>query len=243
MTMLKVEGVTKKFGGLIAVNNVSLSVETGEIFGIIGPNGAGKTTLLNLISGVYGCDDGRIYIEKERIDQLRPNEIAKKGIARTFQIPRPFRKMTVLENMLVPAFAIFPERDVKKIESRAIELLDLVGLTGLKNEYGGNLSGGQQRLLDFVRALMLDPKIMLLDEVSSGVHPTLEKKIIRLIKMMRSEGKSVVMISHDIAFLMPLCDRVAFMNVGRKVIEGTPDEIKKSKLVIDAYLGGRSDVA
>jgi branched-chain amino acid transport system ATP-binding protein len=232
--LLEVNGVTKKFGGLMAVDGVSFSLGEKEILGIIGPNGAGKTTLINLINGLYMRDDGSITLKGERIDGLKPCAIASRGIGRTFQVIKLFGRMTVLENMLVPMYARKRFSSVDK----ALEILDFLNLTHLKDEYAKNLSGGQQQLLQFGRALMLDPEILLLDEPFAGIHPKLKKEISDLIRTMREEGKAFIVISHDLASVFKLCERLMVMNEGRVIAEGGLDEVRKSKRVIEAYLGG-----
>ena len=239
--MLDIQNVTKRFGGLTAVRDVSMKLEKGEVLGIIGPNGSGKTTLLNLISGIYEPSRGSIFLENERIDNLRPHERARRGIARTFQIPKPFAKISVLENMLLPAIAIqssLPTREpLSSVKSRANELLELVGLAGLKDENAGSLSGGQQKLLDFVRALMLEPKVVLGDEILAGVHPEIRAKLIPIIATMAKEGKSFALVSHEIGFIMEVSEKIMFMVAGQKIVEGTPDDVRKDERVVQAYLG------
>ncbi len=233
-TVLEVNSVTKSFGGLIAVKDVSLSLDKGEILGLVGPNGAGKTTLINVLTGIYRPDKGSVFFKGERIDGLRPYMIACKGLCRTFQIPKLFNRMSVLENLLVPAYAI----NLDDIYNRAIEVLKFIELEHLSHERAMNLSGGQKKLLEFGRILMLKPEVMLLDEPFAGVNPAIKSKFISLIKELSSQGKSFVIVSHDVPSVFEISDRIAVMSAGMKIAEGSPKEVREDERVIDAYLGG-----
>lgn len=237
MVLLEVKNVTKRFGGLVALDSVSVNVDKGEIRGLIGPNGSGKTTLLNVISGFYTLDSGAVYLNGERLNGLKPNEIAIKGIGRTFQIPKLFRKMSVLENLLVPAYAKGVYSSRKEMLERAKELLNFVGLYHLKDEYAANLSGGQQKLLEFARALMLSPNVILADEPFAGVHEVVKRKIIDVVKEMHQKDVTFIIVSHDIASVFDLCERLTVLAAGKKIAEGTPEEIKNNPKVVEAYLG------
>jgi branched-chain amino acid transport system ATP-binding protein len=251
--MLEVKSVHKSFGGLMAVNDCSLSVREGSITGLIGPNGAGKTTLFNLITGFYKVDSGEIYFNGERIEDLSPDKIFHKKVFRTFQITREYEQMTVLENlMIIPPSQIgekvwntwlrpaMVRRQEKEIKEKALEVLEFVELIHLKDEYAGTLSGGQKKLLELAKSMMSDPKMILLDEPGAGVNPTLMKKLVSHIrKLCERNNISFFLIEHDMDLVMNLCNPVIVMSEGRKLAEGTPNEIRKDKLVLEAYLGGQ----
>ncbi|MBW1667810.1 MAG: ABC transporter ATP-binding protein [Deltaproteobacteria bacterium] len=251
--MLEIKEVDKSFGGLMAVCNCSLDVKEGSITGLIGPNGAGKTTLFNVITGHYKPDKGKIFFQGEEINGLPPHHIFKKKIYRTFQITREFAQMTVLENlMLIPEHQVgekiwntwFRQGAVKKqekaIKEKALEVLEFVELIDLKDEYAGSLSGGQKKLLELARSMMADPRMVLLDEPGAGVNRTLMGKLIDNIRKL-CEEKSItfLLIEHDMDLVMNLCNPVIVMSEGKKLAEGTPEEIKRNKKVLEAYLGGQ----
>jgi len=226
-SILSVNRITKKFGGVVAVNNCSFNVHVCDILGIIGPNGSGKTTLFNLISGVYKTDFGEIYHKDELINKLKPHKIAKRGIGRMFQITQPFRRMTVFENMLTARF------DFKK----ATSILNFVELDRLKDELAGNLSGGQQRLLEFARMLMLDPELLLLDEPMAGLNPMMVDRLSDRLTELHQNGVTIIIVEHDTPFVMNFCKRILVLDQGIKIADGKPDDIMKNERVIDAYLG------
>jgi len=224
-----------KYGGLIAVNNLTLNIEERSIVGLIGPNGAGKTTLINLVSGL-SRGDGRIFFKGERIDSMKPHLIARKGIGRTFQVPRGFGAMTCLNNVIVPGLRTYKHR--APIVKRAEELLHFFLLDQLKDELASNLSGGQKKLLDMARVMMLNPTLILMDEPFHGVHPELKSKIVEnVLQMNKEEGKTFVVVSHDIPEIMKLSKRLVVMNAGTLIADGTTEEVRKDKKVIEAYLG------
>ena len=252
--MLRVENVYKSFGGIVALHGVSFSVEPCTITGLIGPKGSGKTTSFNVISGFYNKDGGEIYFNGKRIEDIEPYKIAMLGISRTFQISEAPEKMTVLENLLLAPknqigegiFNVFlhPMKIMKQTEvyiENACEILKLVQLYDLRNEYAGNLSGGQRKLLSLARILMSDPLLILLDEPTAGVNPTLIKDIILAIKDLRDEkGKTVLLVEHNMKVISEICDKVIVLDFGKNIAEGTPDEIQKNEKVLDAYLSGSS---
>jgi len=235
--MLELKNVTKNFGGLRAVDGVCLNISENEIFGLMGPNGSGKTTVLNLINGVYPLSSGSIYLGDMQIDNLQPHQIARIGVARTFQTPKLWLGLTAKDNLMVPACCVLNRLNAKRMESRALELLKFVELTDFENEYARTLSGGQQRLLEFARALMLDPKLILLDEPTAGVHPVLRDRIINIIRAIAKERKTFLIVSHDLGFVARFCDRVAVLDAGEKIAEGKPEEIRNNDRVVQAYLG------
>lgn len=252
MDMLTVKDVHKSFGGVKALDGASLKVKEHSIMGLIGPNGSGKTTLYNVVTGFYPPDMGEVLFRDESLIGLKPYETSLKGLARTFQITRVFPRMTVLENMLVAptgqkgenlSSAFLKWRDVLNQEvayaQKALRLLRFLEIDHLRDEYAGNLSGGQQKLLELGRILMMDPKIILLDEPVAGVNPTLAVKIFDKIKDLREEGDmTFVIVEHNMDVVMSFCDEIYVMNKGQVVAEGTPEEIQRDESVIEAYLGG-----
>ncbi|CAB5153637.1 Branched-chain amino acid ABC transporter, ATP-binding protein LivG (TC 3.A.1.4.1) [Olavius algarvensis associated proteobacterium Delta 3] len=251
--MLEVNHVTKSFGGVSAVAECSLNVAQGSITALIGPNGAGKTTLFNIITGHYKPDNGQILFQGRRIDGLRPDQVFKQKIYRTFQITREFAQMTVLENlMLIPPRQVgeniwntwFRVKTVKEQEARlqekALEVLGFVELLELKDEYAGSLSGGQKKLLELARSMMADPQLVLLDEPGAGVNPTLMRKLTANIRKLCQERQiTFFLIEHDMDLVMELCNPVIVMSEGKKLMEGTPGEVRQDERVLEAYLGGQ----
>jgi ABC-type branched-subunit amino acid transport system ATPase component len=230
---LEVRNITKTFGSLRAVDDLSIDVEGGKITGLIGPNGAGKTTLFNVITGVLRPDSGKVIFGGEDITHLKPYQVARKGIGRTWQIIRIFNKMTVMENLLTAAN--LKEEDEEK---KAMELLDFFGLIDDKDNYAGELSVGQQKILSIARILMFDPELMLLDEIAAGVNPTEQLKILDVIhELCDQRGKTFLIIEHDMDVIMGHCDKVICMNFGEKIAEGSCKEIQENEKVIEAYFG------
>ncbi len=249
--MLKVDGLTKDFGGLRAVDRCSFEVKAGDIFGLIGPNGSGKTTVFNLITGFLQPSAGHVFFRGHEITGLPPYVITQQGIARTFQMVRVFRRMTVLENLLMAPrlqagenffLGMLRTPVVRKQEAenlaRARQLLAVLGLERIGNEYCANLSYAEQKMVEILRALMTDPGLILLDEPASGINPTLVNEILTYIRKLRdASGKTFLLIEHDMRVVMNLCDRIAVLNYGEKIAEGTAQEISSNAAVIDAYLG------
>lgn len=241
--LLETENLTKRFGGLTAIDELSLSIQEGEIRGIIGPNGSGKTTLMNLISGLYKATSGAIYLDGNRIDQLKPNVRTSKGIIRTFQIPKVFRDMTVLENMLVPALSDSQgDRYKQRVEivHQAQELLQFVQLSHMENRSAKTLSGGQNQLLQIARGFMIKPlRIYLMDEPFAGVNPQIKSVIMESIKEMnREKGITFIVVSHEMPSIRRLCDTVTVIHEGRCIAEGALEKVAYVPAVIDAYIGG-----
>jgi ABC-type branched-subunit amino acid transport system ATPase component len=230
--ILEVRDVTKRFGGVTAVNRCSLALAPGKIYGLIGPNGSGKTTLFNCITGLDPRDAGEVRFKGERIDGLKPHQVARLGIGRTFQIIRVFPELTALENLLVVTRGPF-----ETARRRAEELLRFVTLDRLGHEYAGNLSYGQQKLLEFIRVLMTDPELILLDEPAAGVNRTLLNELLAAIAQLRDRGKTILIVEHDMKVVMGLCEAVFVLDYGEKIAEGPPGAIQTDERVIEAYFG------
>ena len=230
--ILEVREVTKCFGGVTAVNRCSLSLAPGKIYGLIGPNGSGKTTLFNCITGLERRDEGEVRFKGERIDGLKPYQVARRGIGRTFQIIRIFPELTALENLLVVTQGPF-----EAARRRAEELLRFVTLDRLQNEYAGSLSHGQQKLLEFTRVLMTDPELILLDEPAAGVNRTLLNELLAAIAHLRDQGKTILIVEHDMKVVMGLCETVFVLDYGEKIAEGPPGVIQTDERVNEAYFG------
>ena len=249
--MLKIQDLNKSFGGLKAVNNVNLEVRKGSITGLIGPNGAGKTTLFNTIAGRYEPEKGEIYLEDQNISGLKPHELFNMGVLRTFQIAHEFSSLTVLENlMMVPGnqrgekliYALFGDKAVKKqeeeIRSKAIEVIEFLNLKHLTQEIAGNLSGGQKKLLELGRTMMVEANLVLLDEVGAGVNRTLLNEISDAILRLNEERNyTFFVIEHDMDLIEKICDPVIVMAEGSVLFEGKFSEVKSNEEVIEAYLG------
>ena len=233
---LDIQDLHKDFGGIKAVDGCSLAFPKGKISGLIGPNGSGKTTTFNLLTGLITPDSGAVIFNGENLTGLKPYQVFRKGITRTFQITRIYREMTVFENMLSVSNLLSPEGAARK---RAEELMDFVNLTPLRGEYGGNLSYGQQKLLEFARALMTDPDMILLDEPAAGVNRTLLADLLDHIHQLQEMGKTIVIIEHDMNVIMNHCDRIFVMDYGVKIAEGVAEDIQGNERVIEAYFGHR----
>jgi len=237
--ILRVENVVKRFGGITAVDHVSFDLHEGEIMGLIGPNGAGKTTLFNCITGVYRPEEGKIYYKNDRIDGLPPHVIINKGIARTWQKTRPFKKITVLDTVAIGA--LLREKSVEKAREKAREILDIIGFE--KNKYdkkGNEITLIDHKLVDLARALATEPKVLLLDEVAAGLRPQEMDRLGSVLKKIHEElNISMIVVEHVMRFVMKLSERIVVMHEGAKIAEGTPDEVSNNEKVINAYLGSK----
>jgi len=232
---IEVIGLTKRFGGLTALDDVSLTVDAGKVLGIIGVNGAGKTTLMNCLCGIYRPDAGIIRIGGHDTTGRAPHEVAHRGIGRTFQIPRVFGRMSLIDNLMVPVLS--RQQPDALLLAQAEAMLEQMRLIDLRHNFAEELSGGQQKLLEMARMLMPEPRVVMLDEPFAGVHPELCSFMIERIRAMSALGKTVLLISHDLTSIYRLSDRLVAMNQGRVIAEGGVDDIRSNPDVIEAYLG------
>jgi len=242
MSMLEAQQVSKSFGGIRALDGCSITVEKGSITGLIGPNGSGKTTLFNVMTGYERADEGEITFNGRSITRAKPDTIFEFGMGRTFQLTRIFPRLTVLENMHVAAQregfrAMLGPWSSSHEQRRALELLDFVGITHLKDLPAGNLSYGQKKLLEFAYILIAAPQVILLDEPAGGVNPNMIQHLADRIRTLNKDGVTFLIVEHNMEFVMGLCARVMVMHRGTKIAEGTPDEVRSNPAVLEAYLG------
>jgi len=238
VTLLRTEGLTRHFGGVAAVDDLALSVDEGEIFGLIGPNGSGKTTALNLLSGFLAPDGGRAWLADEEITRLRPGALARRGLLRMFQMTRVFPRISAFDNLVTAGLA----RGLKEIDAqgRAVKLLEELTLVPVQYLDAGQLSGGQRKLLEFGMCFITPPRLALLDEPFAAVHPVMRETMAKFIRARNAEGHAFVLVSHDMPIVVELCHRTACMNAGRLIAMGPTREVLRDTAVIEAYLGSEA---
>lgn len=255
MALLEVDGISVSFGGLQALNKVTLNVEPGCIYGLIGPNGAGKSTLFNCLSRIYKPDEGRIHFNGANLLAYAPHQIIQLGIARTFQNTELFKSMSVVEHLIVGQHRIsrgnvfsssfgLGRKEGKEVEARADRIIDLLGLNDIRNDGVRDLPLGHQKLVELGRAVCTMPKLLLLDEPAAGMNSTETNRLRDLVRRIRHEmGLTIMLVEHDMSFVMELCERILVLDFGQAIAEGLPDEIQKNEKVIEAYLGEGVDLA
>ncbi|MEO6325490.1 MAG: ABC transporter ATP-binding protein [Thermoanaerobaculia bacterium] len=235
MSLLELSDVSKRFGGLMAVGHMSFSIEEGEILGLIGPNGAGKTTIFNLINGYFQPTSGQIRFKGERIDALRPYQVCRRGLARTFQVVKPLARLTVLENVMVPAFSRTEHRG--EAEHLAREAIQFTDMAPWADAVAGSLPLGMRKRLELARALATDPKLLLLDENFAGLNPSEVETTIEIVRKIHQSGVTILIIEHNMRVIMSISHRLLCINYGEKIAEGKPDAVANEPHVIEAYLG------
>jgi branched-chain amino acid transport system ATP-binding protein len=235
MTLLEAKNITKRFGGLVAVNDLSLSVEKGEILGMIGPNGAGKTTAFNMISGYYEPNEGQVIFDGQDITGMRPHKICKLGLTRTFQVVKPFPQLSVLDNVIVGAYNRTDDKLVARQKSQ--EILDFLGMSHMTGQLAGSLSVAGRKRLEIAKVLATEPKMILLDEAMAGLRPKETDEIIELVRQISQRGIALLLVEHVMKVIMSLADRIVVIHHGEKIAEGEPQKVVQDKAVIDAYLG------
>jgi branched-chain amino acid transport system ATP-binding protein len=251
LTLLTAKDIAKRFGGVHALSDVSFTINHGEIYGLIGPNGAGKTSLFNVLTGIYTSDGGSFVFDGQPLNHLKPNEVAERGIARTFQNIRLFQNLSALENVMIGRHvrtkagvfgAIFRGKttmaEEAAIEKRSYELLEYVGVAKRANDLAKHLAYGDQRRLEIARALATEPKLLALDEPAAGMNATETQALRRLLESIRRDGTTILLIEHDMKLVMSVCDRVLVLDYGKKIAEGSASQVQNDEKVIAAYLGG-----
>ena len=239
MSILELSGVSRRFGGLDALAEVNLSVQPGEIVGLIGPNGAGKTTLVNVVTGVYKPSSGSIHFNGSKIDGLKPYQISRIGVARTFQVVQPFPEMSVLENVMAPAIYAAGLKNIEEAREKALEKIEFVGLGAEVQTMAFQLTLASRKRLELAKSLAMNPRILLLDEVNAGLNPAEIDKALELIRTIAASGVTIIIIEHLMKVVMSLCNRIVVLHHGALIAEGTPKEITTDPRVVQAYLGSR----
>lgn len=235
MALLEVNNITKQFGGLVAVRNLSLSVEPGEVLGLIGPNGAGKTTAFNMISGYYKPTEGQVIFDGQDITGRRPDQVCKLGLARTFQVVKPFPQLSVLDNVMIGAYN--RTNDDRTARAKALEILEFLDMAALRDKPAGSLPVAGRKRLEIAKALATEPKLILLDEAMAGLRPTETEEIISLVRQVKEANVGMLLVEHVMQVIMSLADRIIVIHHGEKLAEGQPEEIVRNNDVIEAYLG------
>ncbi|MGV0912280.1 ABC transporter ATP-binding protein [Martelella sp. FOR1707] len=239
MSILQLKGLTQRFGGLTAVDDVDLAVEPGEIVGLIGPNGAGKTTVVNLVTGVFKPSSGSVIYDGRRIDGMKPYQISRLGVARTYQVVQPFPEMTVLENVMAPAVFAAGAASTTEAMHAADEAIEFLGLKEHRDTLAGELTLAGRKRLELAKSLAMKPKVLLLDEVNAGLNPAEIETALEMIRAIAARGVTIILIEHLMKVVMSLCTRIVVLHHGAKIAEGRPDEITRNEKVIEAYLGNR----
>ena len=242
VSLLEIDHLSKRFGGVVAVDDCSLSVAAGSITGLIGPNGSGKTTIFNLVTGFIDKDQGRVTFKSQAIDGLGPDRVYERGIGRTFQLARIFQRLTALENLLVPVRrrglrALFSHAARADEKSRAMEMLDFLEISNVAGTLGGSLSYGQRKLLELGAVMMAQPELVLLDEPAGGVNPALLERIADRLLQLNARGTTFLIVEHNMSFVMKLCSEVVVLHHGRQIANGKPETVRSDAAVLDAYLG------
>ena len=239
MSILELSGVSRRFGGLDALAEVNLSVQPGEIVGLIGPNGAGKTTLVNVVTGVYKPSSGSIHFNGSKIDGLKPYQISRIGVARTFQVVQPFPEMSVLENVMAPAIYAAGLKNIEEAREKALEKIEFVGLGVEVQTMASQLTLASRKRLELAKSLAMNPQLLLLDEVNAGLNPAEIDKALELIRTIAASGVTIIIIEHLMKVVLSLCNRIVVLHHGALIAEGTPKEITTDPRVVQAYLGSR----
>jgi len=239
MSILELRGVSRRFGGLDALAEVDLSVQPGEIVGLIGPNGAGKTTLVNVVTGVYKPSSGSVHFNGSKIDGLKPYQISRIGVARTFQVVQPFPEMSVLENVMAPAIYAAGLKNIEEAREKALEKIEFVGLGVEVQTMASQLTLASRKRLELAKSLAMNPQLLLLDEVNAGLNPAEIDKALELIRTIASSGVTIIIIEHLMKVVLSLCNRIVVLHHGALIAEGTPKEITTDPRVVQAYLGSR----